>query len=325
MDERFEPRRNVPTTQNFERMFAKHHRDENIEKEIELKVEKEASLSVSQALEKAKSLVDGTVLSQESYHDILNQLEDKNRYPFTVSLVEHEIRIAQKEAQSVAGDEQEYMQTLSEIRTAGHPTHLGWEGLMAEWGYQLGRSAQKVYSDLLDVGALERDVFQAIRTAYQGTGLTLSRDVSRMGAVNIIDEISGPQGGELTFPSEFPAGEIPSNESGTSEHDFPGTRRVEGKKAQAPTHFEDIASPQERAEYQRLIDGEEYDAAWELLKEVTQTAGERDAEIGNSLIDLTTEKWAANDQVSKTGAYNQKAFLTLEEIDAGLVPCRKKK
>lgn len=202
-----------------------------IDKEIDVEVEqvaksKKASLSVSQALEKAKSLVEGTVLSQESYHDVLNQVDDRDRYPFTIALVEHEIRVADRQA-----------------------------------------------------------------------------------AVNVIDEIDGPFRGELSFPSEFPAGELPSNESGTSEHDFPGTRRVEGQSEQ---EFQDVASPQQLAEYDQLMVNENYEDAWELLKEVSQQADQREGEIGNSLIDLTTEKWGSHQ------------FLTLEEINAGLVPCGKR-
>src|SRR3990172_2186617 len=57
---------------------------------------RQASLSVSQAVEKANSLTEGSILSQESYHDILNQIDTRDRYPFTVALVEHEIRVASR-------------------------------------------------------------------------------------------------------------------------------------------------------------------------------------------------------------------------------------
>lgn len=47
-------------------------------------------------------------------------------------------------------------------------------------------------------------------------------------AVNVVDEMDGPEGLELSRPSIYPGGEEPDNQSGTSEHDFGIVRRVEG-------------------------------------------------------------------------------------------------
>ncbi len=219
--ERYQGRRTPPSIVDpFSRLYEAAT-EARIDKEIDVEIEeqladKKASLSVSQALEKAKSLVEGTVLSQESYHDVLSQVDSRDRYPFTVALVEHEIRVA-----------------------------------------------------------------------------------DRQSAVNVVDEVDGYSRADLSFPSEFPAVEIPSNSSGTSEHDYPGVRRVEGQR-----HFEDVATPEQLAQYEDFMVNEEYEKAWELLKEVSE--GEhREGEIGNSLTDLTTDKWAAQE------------FLTLEQIDAG--------
>jgi cell division protease FtsH len=54
---------------------------------------KEASLSLQQALERAKGLSDANQLSQEDYQSLLQQMDKKDHYPFSMALLEHSISV----------------------------------------------------------------------------------------------------------------------------------------------------------------------------------------------------------------------------------------
>jgi len=421
---------------------------------------RQASLSVSQAVEKANSLTEGSILSQESYHDILNQIDTRDRYPFTVALVEHEIRVASRIVE--ASSEDDYQHIIAELAQVEGYTPPDMVPSIARSGLMLGKSAQQVYDDITGAGTDERYAFYAVKDAYEGTGFIVSRDVAQMrqraggrtaqsedvffkgvadtgeliemaqadsglyvlilrdpdtgsvnggqyawtkselddaligmgiesytrddgkvfklAAVNTVDEIDGPSGGQMTQPSGYPAGEQSSDEAGagkttirrhegsrknaqslqpgdnvivtdqagnkwpgvflgvdTTTYSIPRWRvklddgtlmsvdeymvKKAGRRAQTES-FWDVASPEQAAEMGRLVDDGDYREAWELLKAVSK--GEKQGEIGQNLDDLTTEKWAANDDVLRTGEYNGVAFVTLDQLDSGKVPCRKR-
>lgn len=463
-----------------------------------------AALGVSQALEKAQSLVSGNILSQEDYNSILQQTDVRDRYPFTVALVEHEIRVAEKHgipkradgyggygssdylcavcsgvirggkpdmacdcadggtwrggvdldrefgtdtmrirrAQSIARtagfsddadalgralDEEEisrrawaqreYDKAMDWIGNAHGRSHPSVRTDAAEYGRMAGLRKETVYDNFIQAGVDPEDARMVVDCHFKSA------------AVNVVDEIEGPARGQLTQPSEFPAGEEPSGEHGHTELDYPVMRKWEGSrkvalyktaidcalcglnfgKATANTcilhklvefpdgeimepirygdpregcfaehserchdcnvavggihhrgcdvercprcfvqiigcacmrdtpetlelnpnrraenkrasTFWDMATPEQAATMERLLDDGLEHEAWELLKGVA--GQEREAEAGNSLVDLTTEK--ANEAVQRTGEYSPSAFLTLDQIDAGMAPCGKK-
>jgi len=284
----------------------------SIEKEIPLEVmeqiggTRQAALSVSHALEKAKSLADGNILTQDGYQDILNQVDVRDRYPFTIALVEHEIKVADhKSAQSVSPGTvwmRERDRTIAEV--------------------VMVNSDGSIYAES-PIGGLAYD--SAREWAQDFKPIAEAEDLDREGAVDLLTRDESNDRSTYSHYSDFPAGEISSEPAGTSELDYPGTRRVEGMDQTAG--FEDLASPQEQFMMQDLVGKGNVDQAWELLKDVSERSKIKDGESGNSLTDLTTEKWGkvaqANEEVEKTGKYNPDAFLTLDQIDAGEGPCQK--
>src|SRR3990172_7398266 len=134
---------------------------------------RQASLSVSQAVEKANSLTEGSILSQESYHDILNQIDTRDRYPFTVALVEHEIRVASRIVE--ASSEDDYQHIIAELAQVEGYTPPDMVPSIARSGLMLGKSAQQVYDDITGAGTDERYAFYAVKDAYEGTGFIVSR------------------------------------------------------------------------------------------------------------------------------------------------------